>query len=60
LESLIAKRAGSKYDSKQSGAWIKIKLYQRASFVISGYTQPARERKHMGALLVEVIREKTS
>jgi bifunctional non-homologous end joining protein LigD len=54
LEGLIAKRAGSKYDSKRSGAWIKIKLYQRGSFVIGGYTQPAGERKHLGALLVGV------
>ena len=54
LEGLIGKRAGSKYDSKRSGAWIKIKLYQRASFVIGGYTQPAGERKHMGALLIGV------
>jgi bifunctional non-homologous end joining protein LigD len=54
LEGLIAKRAGSKYDSKRSGAWIKIKLYQQGSFVIGGYTQPAGERKHMGALLVGV------
>jgi bifunctional non-homologous end joining protein LigD len=54
LEGLIGKRAGSKYDSKRSGAWIKIKLYQQGSFVIGGYTQPAGERKHMGALLVGV------
>ena len=54
LEGLIGKRAGSKYDSKRSGAWIKIKLYQQDSFVIGGYTQPAGERKHMGALLVGV------
>jgi bifunctional non-homologous end joining protein LigD len=26
LEGFIGKRAGSKYDSKRSGAWIKIKL----------------------------------
>jgi bifunctional non-homologous end joining protein LigD len=54
LEGLIGKRAGSKYDSKRSGAWIKIKLYQQGSFVIGGYTQPGGERKHMGALLVGV------
>ncbi len=54
LEGLIAKRAGSKYDSKRSGAWVKIKLYQQGSFVIGGYTQPGGERKHMGALLVGV------
>ena len=44
LEGLIGKRAGSKYDSKRSGAWIKIKLYQQGSFVIGGYTQPGGER----------------
>jgi bifunctional non-homologous end joining protein LigD len=54
LEGLIGKRAGSKYDSKRSGAWIKIKLYQQSPFVIGGYTQPGGERKHMGALLVGV------
>jgi bifunctional non-homologous end joining protein LigD len=57
LEGLIGKRAGSKYNSKRSGAWIKIKLYQQGSFVISGYTQPAGERNHMGALLVGVYQE---
>jgi bifunctional non-homologous end joining protein LigD len=56
LEGLIGKRAGSKYNSKRSGAWIKIKLYQQSSFVIGGYTQPAGERKHMGALLVGVYK----
>jgi bifunctional non-homologous end joining protein LigD len=54
LEGLIGKRAGSKYDSKRSGVWIKIKLYRQGSFVIGGYTQPAGERKHLGALLVGV------
>jgi bifunctional non-homologous end joining protein LigD len=54
LEGLIGKRAGSKYDSRRSGAWIKIKLYQQGSFVIGGYTQPGGERKYMGALLVGV------
>jgi len=54
LEGLIGKRPGSKYDSKRSGVWIKIKLYQQGSFVIGGYAQPGGERKHFGALLVGV------
>jgi bifunctional non-homologous end joining protein LigD len=54
LEGLIGKRPGSKYDSKRSGVWIKIKLYQQGSFVVGGYTQPGGERKHLGALLVGV------
>ena len=57
LEGLIGKRAGSKYDSKRSGAWIKIKLYQQESFVIGGYTQPGGERKYLGALLVGVYQD---
>jgi bifunctional non-homologous end joining protein LigD len=36
MEGLIGKRAGSKYDSKRTGVWIKIKLYQQSSFVIAG------------------------
>ena len=54
LEGLVGKRAGSKYDSKRSGVWVKLKLYRQGSFVIGGYTQPAGERKHLGALLVGV------
>jgi bifunctional non-homologous end joining protein LigD len=54
---LIGKRAGSKYDSKRSGVWIKIKLYEQGSFVVGGYTQPGGERKHLGALLVGVYRD---
>jgi hypothetical protein len=49
LEGLIAKRAGSKYDSKRSGAWIKIKLYQRGFLGL-------REDKKAS----EVTREKAS
>ena len=45
LEGLVGKRAVSKYDSRRSGAWIKLKLYRQDSFVIGGYTQPAGERK---------------
>jgi bifunctional non-homologous end joining protein LigD len=54
LEGLIGKRTGSKYDSKRSGVWIKIKLYQQGSFVVGGYTLPGGERKHLGALLVGI------
>jgi bifunctional non-homologous end joining protein LigD len=52
LEGLIGKRVGSKYDSKRSGAWIKIKLYQQGSFVV--IPNPPASGRHMGALLVGV------
>jgi bifunctional non-homologous end joining protein LigD len=43
LEGLIGKRAGSKYDSKRSGAWIKIKLYQQG-FIRDRRLYPTRWR----------------
>jgi bifunctional non-homologous end joining protein LigD len=50
---LIGKRAGAKYEAgKRTGAWIKVKLHQEQEFVIGGYTEPERSRKHFGALLV--------
>ena len=33
LEGLVAKRSGSKYDSKRTGAWIKIKLYHQQGWL---------------------------
>ncbi len=58
LEGLIGKRAGSKYDSKRSGAWIKIKLYQRGSFVIGGYTQPGRGTETHGRVAGRRLRKR--
>jgi bifunctional non-homologous end joining protein LigD len=53
LEGLIGKRSGSRYEAgKRTGAWVKIKLYQKQEFVIGGYTEPEGSRKHFGALLV--------
>jgi bifunctional non-homologous end joining protein LigD len=53
LEGLIGKRSGSKYEAgKRTGAWIKVKLHQEQEFVVGGYTEPERSRKHFGALLV--------
>jgi bifunctional non-homologous end joining protein LigD len=48
MKGLIGKRAGSKYDSKRSGAWIKIKIYQQGSFAIGVYTQPGGEVEAFG------------
>jgi hypothetical protein len=54
IEGANAASESAVYDSKPSGAWIKIKLYQQGSFVIGVYIQTAGKRKHMGALLVGV------
>jgi ATP-dependent DNA ligase len=59
LEGLIGKRSGSRYEAgKRSGAWIKLKLQKEQLFVIGGYTEPERARKHLGALLVGVYEDK--
>lgn len=52
MEGLIGKRAGSRYQSRRSGDWIKLKCQQRQEFVIVGYTQPNGSREHIGALLL--------
>jgi bifunctional non-homologous end joining protein LigD len=38
LEGILAKRADSKYESRRSNCWLKIKLTNRQEFVICGYT----------------------
>jgi len=53
FEGLIGKRDDSLYEAgARSGAWIKLKLHTEQEFVIGGYTDPERTRKHFGALLV--------
>ncbi len=43
LEGIIAKRAQSKYESKRSQDWLKIKILTQQEFVICGYTTGERE-----------------
>jgi bifunctional non-homologous end joining protein LigD len=50
IEGLMAKRAGSRYESRRSSEWIKIKIVERQEFVICGFT--AGERDHFGALVL--------
>ncbi len=52
IEGLMAKRAGSCYESRRSYEWIKIKIVQQQEFVICGFT--AGERDHFGALVLGV------
>lgn len=54
LEGVIGKRAGSKYVSRRSPDWIKLKCTQRQEFVIGGYSAPQGARNHFGALLLGV------
>ena len=54
LEGIIAKRADSRYASKRTKDWLKIKCQRRQEFVIGGYTDPKGSRTGFGALLLGV------
>jgi len=43
LEGILAKRAQSKYESKRSRDWLKIKIVSQQEFVICGYTTGDRD-----------------
>src|SRR5712692_4353388 len=52
LEGILAKRADSRYESKRSRDWIKVKIVAQQEFVICGYTHG--ERDYFGALVLGV------
>ena len=52
LEGLIAKRAESRYASKRSTDWLKLKCSHEQELVIGGFTAPQGKRTDFGALLV--------
>ena len=50
LEGLVAKQAQSRYESKRSTNWIKVKVVSRQDFVICGYV--LGEREPFGSLVL--------
>ena len=52
LEGLIGKRLGSKYVSRRSSDWIKLKCKLRHEFVVVGFSEPKGSRSGFGALLL--------
>ena len=52
LEGVIGKRRDSRYVSRRSPEWIKLKCGQRQEFVIAGYTDPKGSRTGIGSLLL--------
>ena len=48
LEGVMAKRADSRYESRRTSDWIKVKVVSQRDFVICGYT--AGEREPFGSL----------
>jgi bifunctional non-homologous end joining protein LigD len=57
LEGILAKRAGSCYESRRSTDWLKIKLVNEEEFVIGGYTEPQGDRDYFGALALGQYRD---
>ncbi|HEY4045698.1 MAG TPA: DNA ligase D [Acidobacteriaceae bacterium] len=55
LEGILAKRTGSHYEPRRSGAWQKIKLVGEQDCVICGYTQG--KRSTFGGLLLGVYED---
>jgi len=52
LEGVMAKRADSRYESRRSDCWIKVKTVRQNDCVICGYTKG--ERDFFGALILGV------
>jgi bifunctional non-homologous end joining protein LigD len=57
LEGILAKRAGSGYESRRSPDWLKIKIVSRQEFVIGGFTAPQGDRDYFGALVLGAHRD---
>lgn len=51
-EGVIAKLAGSTYEGRRSGNWLKFKCVRDQEFVVGGYTGPKGKRIELGALLL--------
>ena len=54
IEGILAKRAQSRYESKRSRDWLKIKIVDEQEFVIGGFTAPQGDRDYLGALVAGV------
>lgn len=55
IEGIISKRKDAPYSGGRGRDWVKVKCHARQEFVIGGYTEPGRERKGFGALLIGVF-----
>ena len=56
LEGIVAKQAQSRYESRRSGSWIKIKVTCQQDFVVCGYI--LGEREPFGALVLGYFKNK--
>jgi bifunctional non-homologous end joining protein LigD len=54
LEGLIAKRKDSRYESRRTETWLKIKNKLRQEFVVAGYTDRSSGEAQIGSLMLGV------
>lgn len=53
MEGIMAKKANSEYlPGQRTANWLKIKYHKTMDAIISGFTEPAGERKYFGALVL--------
>jgi len=52
LEGIMAKQASSKYESRRSRCWVKVKIHDEQEFVITGFTHG--ERDYFSSLVLGV------
>ena len=57
LEGIVAKHANSRYESRRSRDWLKIKVVTEQEFVIGGFTEPQGDREYFGALVLGVNKD---
>ena len=53
-EGIVSKLANAPYRGTRTRAWLKVKCIRRQEFVVVGFTDPARSRVGLGALLLAV------
>jgi bifunctional non-homologous end joining protein LigD len=58
LEGVVAKNLASRYESRRSREWLKVKVNHEQEFVIGGFTKPKGSRLDLGALLLGVYDKK--
>jgi len=56
LEGIVAKQVQSRYESRRSGNWIKIKVTCQQDFVVCGYI--LGEREPFGSLVLGYYKNK--
>lgn len=57
FEGILAKHAASRYESRRSREWLKIKVVDQQEFVIGGFTEPQGGREYFGALVLGIYQD---